>query len=385
MTLEQKLFEQPTSFDFFQTVFILEVLHRGQHSSRIEIEEQFRLKTFPSLVFPSSSVKFLRKKLHLVNKPHIYVNFLGLIGPQGALPLHYTLKVLAASKLVKEDGLSTSPLQEWLDLFNHRFLTLFYRAWEKYRFPVAYFHSNRLGIHQEKTAGKILSQTDDFTQALFSLIGLGVPGLRNRLRVESVDNTSSSTQLLAIVPDEALLHYAGNLAHRPRHASGLQALLSDYFNLRVKVQVLKGQWLQLDASSQSQMSEDGHCSLGEDVIAGERIWDFNSMFRISLGPLSYDRFVELLPDESHVKVRKTFYLLCQMTRFYVGPEFDFEVQLRLKGDEVPACELSNPGGSTLGARLGWNTWLPSTEMPEVVEDAVFQADDRTLLAASIVN
>lgn len=383
MILEKKLFEHPTAFDFFQTVFILEVLQQGRRNARIDIEEQFRMKTHPSLVFPSSSVKSIRKRLHLVNKPHIYVNFLGLIGPQGALPLHYTLKVLSAGKLVKEDDLYTSPLQEWLDLFNHRFLTLFYRAWEKYRFPVAYFHASRHSLDHEKTPGKLINPSDDFTQAMFSLIGLGVPGLRNRLRVDACSDSASATGYLAGIPDEALLHYAGNLAHRPRHATGLQAMLSDYFNLNVAVRVLTGQWLQLDQSSQTQMKENGNCSLGEDVIAGERIWDFNSMFRLSLGPLSYAAFVELLPDDSPVSDRKMFFLLCQMTRFYVGPEFDFDVQLRLKGDEVPPCELSAPGENTLGARLGWNTWLPSTDMPEVVEDAVFRADDRTLLEVAV--
>lgn len=211
-------------------------------------------------------------------------------------------------------------------------------------------------------------------------MGLGVDGTRRRFRIDATSaeaDARTEQEPLATVPDLALLHYSGNLSRQPRHALGLESMLSDYFGLAVEVDELTGQWLQLDESSQTRFTETSNCLLGENVVAGERIWDFNSMFRLCVGPLNYDQFVELLPDPSPSAQRKSFFLMSQMTRFYVGSEFDFEVQLLLFGDQVPECEFAEPGEGVLGARLGWNTWLRSEAMPEVVEDAVFAGDDRT--------
>lgn len=379
MTLEERLYDRPTAFQYFQAVQILEMLKDEGGRARGKIDELIRFKTFPSLVFPSSSVKSLRKRLFHVDKPHIFVNFMGLIGPQGALPLHYTLKVLSVNKLVKEDDLFTSPLLEWLDLFNHRFLSLFYQAWEKYRFPVIFGQYAR--IAERTRPSTVHHETDDFTQALFCLVGLGVDATRRRFRIDATTTADDDAQTeqvpLVSVPDLALLHYSGNLSRQPRHALGLQSMLSDYFGLVVEVEELTGQWLQLDESSQTRFTETSNCLLGENVVAGERIWDFNSMFRLCVGPLNYEQFVELLPDSSPSTQRKSFFLMSQMTRLYVGSEFDFEVQLLLFGDQVPECEFVEPVDGVLGARLGWNTWLRSDTMPDIVEEAVFAGDDRT--------
>lgn len=380
MTLEDRLYDRPTAFQFFQAVQILEMLKDESGRARGKIDELIRFKTFPSLVFPSSSVKSVRKRLFHVDKPHVYVNFMGLIGPQGALPLHYTLKVLEVQKLVKEDDLFTSPLLEWLDLFNHRFLSLFYQAWEKYRFPVIFGQLARVAERSKNSA--LRQETDDFTQALLCLVGLGVDGTRHRFRIDAISATHDAQfeqAPLVSISDLALLHYSGSLSRQPRHALGLRSMLSDYFGLTVEVEELTGQWLQLDESSQTRLTETSNIELDKNVVVGERIWDFNSMFRLSVGPLNYDQFVELLPDPSPNSHRKSFFLMSQMTRFYVGSEFDFEVQLLLFGDQVPECEFAEPGDGVLGARLGWNTWLRSDAMPLVVEDAVFAGDDRTLV------
>jgi type VI secretion system protein ImpH len=378
MTLEERLFDRPTAFQYFQAVQILEMLKDVNGRARGKIDELIRFKTFPTLNFPSSSVRSVRNRLFHSDKPHIFVNFMGLVGTQGALPLHYTLKVLSVNKLVKEDDLFTSPLLEWLDLFNHRFLSLFYQAWEKYRFSVIFGQQARIAERTKTSAYR--QETDDFTQALLCLVGLGVDSTRRRFRIHAfsaADDTQSEQEPLATIPDLALLHYSGNLSRQPRHALGLESMLSDYFGLAVEVDELTGQWLQLDESSQTRFTETSNCLLGENVVAGDRIWDFNSMFRLCVGPLNYDQFVELLPDPSPSSHRKSFFLMSQMTRLYVGSEFDFEVQLLLLGNQVPECEFVEPGDGVLGARLGWNTWLRSDNMPEVVKDAVFVGDDRT--------
>jgi len=43
-----------------------------------------------------------------------------------------------------------------------------------------------------------------------------------------------------------------------------------------------------------------------------------------------------------------------LVRFFAGNEFDFEVQLVLKREQVPGCELGR--GDQTAPRLGWLTW-----------------------------
>src|SRR5262249_11909835 len=141
-------------------------------------------------------------------------------------------------KLVKDRenrGPERFALRDWFDLFNHRVISLFFRAWEKYRFYIPY---------ERKEYDN--PEPDPFTLGLRSLLGMGVPSLRRRLRVALWDDTVEGRpeRVLAHVEDLALLYYGGFLAHRPRNVVSLQALLEDYFELPTQVQQFRGQWLQ---------------------------------------------------------------------------------------------------------------------------------------------
>jgi type VI secretion system protein ImpH len=120
--------------------------------------------------------------------------------------------------------------------------------------------------------------------------------------------------------------------------------------------------------------------LGVNTVAGERVWDVSSKFRLRIGPLRYATFEEYLPDPAPAAARKSVFLLSQVAKFYVGPEFDFEVRLELVGDDVPACELAD--GPGLGPRLGWNTWLPTDDRPAVVDDVGFDGPWEPVLPAA---
>src|SRR4029077_2380484 len=99
-------------------------------------------------------------------------------------------------------------LRDFLDLFNHRIISLFYQAWEKYRFAIAYERGER----------------DRFSHHLLDLIGLGTPGLQNRQHV----------------PDDSLLYYSGLLAMNTRSAMALQQILADYFEVDVEIEQFVG-------------------------------------------------------------------------------------------------------------------------------------------------
>jgi type VI secretion system protein ImpH len=154
----------------------------------------------------------------------------------------------------------------------------------------------------------------------------------------------------------------------------LEALLLDYFGLPVKVGQFHGQWLKLDPMNQSRMGDGAsNCELGVNLVAGDRVWDVQGKFRIRMGPLRYAQFTEFLPDRALVPERKTFFLLVHLTRVYVGPELDFDVQLILKAQDIPACRLGD--GEGFSPRLGWNTWVSSLPFRRDSEDAVFEAEE----------
>lgn len=360
--LIEELFDTPYRFEFFQAVRLLETFsaashagkNGGSHFARVGVNgpaaaEPIRFRASPSLNFPTSEISTLEQKT--ADSPsegqpaarwEMSVNFLGLTGPSGALPRHYTSLVIERCHPRYKDR----TLRDFLDLFNHRSISLFYRAWEKYRLPPAYER------HHREPPGRDRPSEDPFTALLFALVGLGTVGMRLRLQID----------------DEAILYYAGLFANRIRCAVNLQQMLSDFFGIPAAIWQFRGQWLYLDSQEQSSFptpacSEGRHLALGESTVAGSKVWDVRGKFRVRLGPLSLREFSHFLPNGSR------FVPLCQLVRLYVGAELDYDVQLVLRASEVPWCAFTNDPVS--GPHLGWNTWIRSKQFTADVDDPVF--------------
>jgi type VI secretion system protein ImpH len=355
--LSEQLFQEPHRFDFFQAVRLLERLAHEQtrHDPRRQRQpvgqdqlperEVVRFRTLPSLSFPASAVSQIRPPERRAGAPNaepsppeMVVTFLGLVGAAGVLPYHYT------ALLRRRMRLKDQALRDFLDLFHHRLLSLFYRAWEKYRLPVNY---------ERFQLGGTRAGEDAISQGLYCLVGLGTGGLRGRLAFD----------------DEAFLFYAGHFAHAPRSAVALECLLEDYFEMPIRVQQLQGQWLALEREDQALLPDAEHprgCNnrLGLDLVVGERVWEVQSKFRLRVGPLTYRQFRALMPNGDGLRP------LCQLARTYAGAEFDFDVQGVLAAAEVPWCRLGSANDD--GAYLGWNTWVRCEAFAHSAEDAVFE-------------
>jgi type VI secretion system protein ImpH len=356
--LSELLFADTPSFDFFQAVRLLERLRPEKKPigrEALPAQEVVRLRSHLSLSFPPSSLFALDPSEE--DRPYLRLiqSFIGLTGPSGVLPRHYTQMLLDIGRDVR--GPERRSLGDFLAMFDHRIASLFYRAWEKYRFHIPY-----------ERGEAFRREPDDFTSAVFSLIGLGAPTLRGRLRVEHDERP------LGRIDDLALLYYSGLFAQRPRSAVVLEAIVVDYFRLPAKILQFQGQWLLLEKSDQTSLGSHGR--LGIDAVAGDRVWDVQAKFRVRLGPLKMPAFEEYLPDRSPVPRRKSLFLLAQLVRLYSGPELDFDVQLVLDAAEVPACRL---GGEGFGSRLGWNTWVTSQPRGRDADDAVFLVDESVWL------
>ncbi|HEX4945541.1 MAG TPA: type VI secretion system baseplate subunit TssG [Blastocatellia bacterium] len=313
-TLEEILFAEPYRFDFFQAVRLLEriyAMRRPVGHAAEPSNEAVRFRTLTGLNFPASQIYALERENETNGKPmppQMTVAFMGLTGPSGVLPHAYT--ELLMERLRNKDR----AMVEFLDQFNHRVLSLFFRAWEKYRFPI--------GVER--------GLDDRFTEFLFDIIGLGTRGLRHRFSFA----------------DEGLLSYGGLIANKPHSASAMAGLLSDYFGVPTEIEQFKGQWLKLDPECASTLGRANH-QLGISTIVGTRVWDQQSKLRVKFGPLSFERFVAFLPDGSGFKPA------AELMQFFAGMEFDFDVQLVLQKEHVPFCKLSKNAKPA----LGWTTWL----------------------------
>jgi type VI secretion system protein ImpH len=330
--LDRLLFEEGYRFDFFQAVRLLERLYPNRSPvgyNAMPHNEAARFRALLSLTFPPSAIHEVR---HSESGPdQVIVAFLGLFGSMGVLPRHYT--ELMIERVRRKDF----TLRDFLDIFNHRLISLFYRAWEKYRFPAAYERSRLRGGNDY----------DPFSRLLFHLIGMGTGGLTGRLRTG----------------DEVLLYYGGLAAQQPRSASALEALLGDYFSAPVAIQQFTGAWLRLDRENRTSLGRDqSNSELGSNAILGSKFWDQQAAFRVGIGPLSFERFCEFLPPGSG------FGPLVELTRFFVGLALDFDVRLILKAAEVPSCRLGKPAPGT--PQLGWSSWLKTRDFTHDAGDAL---------------
>jgi type VI secretion system protein ImpH len=364
-SVADRLVREPFAFGFFQAVRLLTRLapeRKPVGHWALPSTEVARFGAHLSLSFPPSAIYALKPAGPRTPVPRLTVTFLGLTGPSGVLPRHYTELLL---RLRDAKGPEKTALREWFDLFNHRLTSLFYRTWEKYRFYLPYERGEYAG-----------PEPDTFTEALYSLIGMGTGSLRDRLRVSQweVRRDRQRERVLGKIHDLSLVHYAGLLAHRPRNATDLESLLTGYFGIPVHVAQFNGQWMALEPANQSALNGPEQSSLlGLNVVVGERVWDVENRIRVRVGPLDFARFREFQPDRGAQPERKAFFLLLHLTRLYIGPVLTFDVQLVLRAADVPECRLT--ADEETGPRLGWNTWITSREPEHDATDAVFEGDE----------
>lgn len=331
--INQELFDEPYRFEFFQAVRLLEKIFPERAAighDALPAKEVARFRSHPTNTFPASQIfdiKEIADDFTGEQKLELVVNFMGLIGPQGVLPTHYTELVMERIRY------RDTSLYAFLDMFTHRLVSLFYRAWEKYRFPVSY------------ERGK-----DDFTEFLFDFIGIGTVGQHGRLNLD----------------DESLLPYSGLIAQKPHSVSALRQMLSDYYNVPVKIQQFTGQWLSLDEESITRLGE-ANSRLGLNTVIGTRVWDDQSKFRIVFGALGFTEFQAFLPNGTAYKAMKS------IIRFMVGEELDFDVQLKLKKKEVPGTILTTRAKRR--PMLGWTSFLKTKPFRQDDEQVILQMEN----------
>lgn len=350
-----RLSRTPQRFEFQQAMRLLERIARlsPEEGARPRSvgedarphEEIVRFRSLPSLGFPSAPIEKLWKpEAKFLDADHpayeMVVTFLGLVGSSGTLPQHYT------SLVIERCRQKDFSLRDFFDLLNHRAISLFYRAAEKYRLPFRY---------ERRQLETDVRGPDQVTYALMGLVGIATPGLQKRLAVD----------------DEALVYYSGFYSHQPRAAVPLERLLGDYFELPIELEQFVGRWQYLDEAQRSRIAgrhhpESQNRELGRNVIVGRRYWDVQSKYRVRVGPMRYEMFCEFLPNG------RSLTKLAHLARLYSGDELEFDVQVLLLAEEVPRARLTRKTISP--SRLGWNSWVHANPAKKNADQAKFRPE-----------
>ena len=304
-------------------------------------KEVVRIGGVHSLSFPANEIRSIEK----INsdKPNetqwkMVVNFIGLVGAMGVLPYHYTEMIL--KRLKARD----KTMSEFLNIFNHRTISLFYQASNKYRLPIEYERSK---LHQDKTGSE-----SNHTKALLGLLGLGANNLQNRQTIQ----------------DESIIFYGGLYSQQIKTASGLSQIIKNHFDVPVKIESFVGQWQELidDVRTRlpSKYNKKGqNVCLGKSSMLGRRGWFAQGKVKLKLGPLNREQFDMFSPGTGSLKA------LNELVRGYVGLEQDYDCVIQVKRDDVPKRISLQKDNAPL---LAWNTWLSGRPKTNTAKDEILE-------------
>ena len=316
----------PYDFDFFEALRRVECawqqLPRLGTATR-PADEPVRLGQKPSLDFPPSMLAQVDSSA--AGRLKIQAYFLGLYGPQGPLPLHLT--EYAHDRMINSRD---TTITAFADIFHHRMLALFYRAWA----------NPRPTVHYDRP------DSDEFATYVAALIGLGMPALRNR----------------DAWPDRAKLYFSGTLAGGNKTRGGLEAMLRAYLELPVRIEECVGEWLGIEASELMQLGNPRTGLLGGSVL-GAQVWSTQHKFRIVIGPADIGDLLKYLPGSPSLGRLRAAVLN------YVGYEYAWDIQFVLRRARAPAVKLGQFG------HLGWSSWVAPPHEGTDITDVIINVCD----------
>lgn len=308
LTHYQRLSEAPDSYHIFLALRVLEAAFAdaprlGQ--SRRPRQDRVRLAQEPTLAYQKASISGYTPPGAAA--PGRLTNlFYGLFGPHGPLPPHLTEYARERQRSYRDPTFAS-----FANMLTHRSMSLFYRAW----------------CAGQPAAGFDRGENDGFERQVAALSGYAGEKLRTR----------------DAMPDLAKRHFAGHLGRSVRNPSGLTAMLSAFFGASVRLQEFVGSWLRLEPDDCWRLG--ARAGLGQATSIGSEVWSRSAKFRLRIGPLSLEEYKGLLPGSGGLA------RLAAIVRNYVGDALDWDVNLVLSGDAVPAAILGQD------TRLGHTSWV----------------------------
>lgn len=231
-------------------------------------------------------------------------SYWGMLGINGPLPSHLTEYAIERNYRLKDKTFT-----EFLDVFNHRFISLFYRAW----------------ADSEPTVSHDRKDHDTFKDRLNAFSG------EANVYQDTFDQNRNVHQFLS-----------GLFSHKNRSGKVLSQLLSEFLHLDVKIEEFQGQWYPLEKEEQTHLGKN-NSSLGVDCIIGQRTYQRSFNFAINIGPVDYAEYISLLENKQRIQS------IVELTQKSVGQEYEFTINILLKAHQTQPSKLGS-------AQLGINSW-----------------------------
>lgn len=331
--LIQQLASDVERFDFFAALRILESHYADKPrlgTSLKAVDDPVRLHQIPELEFLASSLARFEED----EPARLAVNFMGLFGPHGALPLHLTEYARERQRHHHD-----STFVRFADIFHQRMISLFYRAWA----------NARPAPHYDRPL------EDRFATYVGSFLGIGAPAFLER----------------DALADNAKLHYAAHFSAQTKHPDGLCSIIHDILQIPIHLDEFIGEWMPIEQREQSRLGQNPALStLGQSALIGAQVWSCQHKFRLVLGAMNLSQYLSLLPGGRFLPQ------LVAMVRNYIGDEFVWDIQLILDNTQVPPeislkptseqSEISLNGA----AQLGWTMWLGPRQTQQPAADLI---------------
>jgi type VI secretion system protein ImpH len=323
--LVENSLQEPERYEFFQLVRLYEMVFRnaGKANGGDAVSESIRFRNSLRLGFAPSQVDAMEPSYRRdedgletaeLEQVEITPSFMGMLGINGTLPIHYTEQVIHHERFKRDES-----GRAFLDLFSNRAVGHFYRAWKKYKLPVQYETDRR----------------NRFLPLILSLAGLGFDALRERM-----------SEAPGAIDDESIAFFAGLLRQRPVSAEALERALGGYFREKVVVEQFVGRWYVVPLDQRSTLG-GRNAVLGSNLLAGERVWQRNLRIRIHIGPLTHERYMAFLPKGEVAAALEKILTLA------TGGQFEYEIRPILRAADVKPLAL----GAGQGGRLGYDTFV----------------------------
>ncbi|WP_339481976.1 MULTISPECIES: type VI secretion system baseplate subunit TssG [unclassified Pseudomonas] len=277
-------------------------------------DDPVRFRPDAGMSFPAGELKAIELDKEKPQRPAtVRTRLLGLYGVDSPMPTAF-LDDIAQRREGHE------ALEAFLDIFNHRIFTQFYRIWRKYSYPATF-----------ETGG-----SDSTSQCLLGLIGLGIPGTARRI-------TTPISRFLALL---------GVMRLPTRNAEGIDALVKLLApNTQARI---TPHWTQrIDLAQPASLCPSRPVSLSEGTPLGAVGQDVNSHLHLTLFTKQEQEANDWLPGGAlHSD-------LIVLLGVYLGWRCNVMLQLTLAVRSLPAPILGHAPirlGMTGVLGLGSDAW-----------------------------
>lgn len=299
-----ELFHHSTSFELIQSVRLMRnTPYVKQHRFWADA---FQFESSLNLKFPTSEIESLKisdSKIELINL------MVGLTGIQGAFPYVYTNKIRQAPRAYRNEA------QKFIGLFNHKLVSQYIDASLAYNLPIKY------EINEENHYLDIVHALNGYT----------------------VKDEDKKTQF-----EHYFAEFSGLMQGQNNNSHALNKVLKAIFHPSIDVKEFVEEQFQLEKDQRTILSsKNSHMQLGVNTFCGEYITQIGDKVEITIGPLSYEDYLDYLPSKAQsLKLKSILQQWCSPT---------LKVDLRLILDQQSIKPLQLNMTDSIG--LGWGASL----------------------------